>query len=647
MVKRMVDRFKFYLERHMLRGARFQLLFIAVIIIIVSIVAGALVFIFAKGFSAFGEAIWWAFLRLTDPGYLGDDEGLIMRTVSTIVTVLGYVFFMGALIAIMTQWLNSTMKKLESGLTPITQKNHIIILGWTNRTLSIVRELMVSQGRVKRFLRRIGAGKLHVVILADEVTTAMAFELRAELGSLWNDKQIILRSGNPLHIEHLRRIDFKRASVIIIPGADFIEGGSEVIDTKTVKTLLSISNYGEFAQELEAPLVVAELFDVRKIPIVVSAFKGEIENIASDSLISRLLTQNVRHRGLSHIYTELLTHNEGNEIYIRELPQLVGLRLQDLIDVFPGAILLGALREDGSMLKPLLNPADGVRILDGDKLVLMAKGYNDTEPLEDFEERVLSRSTPKVIEGEKEKRRLLFLGWNRKVSVLFQEFASYSNERFSIDVLSLFPIPQREDYLKRYELDLHNITVRHLHGDYTAMTRLNNLDLGSYDNILFLSSDSLESGEESDARTILGYLLLHDLLQKGTRQPEILIELMDPTNEKIFQKRAGEVIISPLILSHILAHVALRWELNAVFDELFTTGGAEIYFRPVWEYGLEKREVQFRDIRKTVAQKGDTALGIKTERGNATNGGIVLNPNQKSSWQLSEQDEIVVLTTYM
>jgi hypothetical protein len=68
---------------------------------------------------------------------------------------------------------------------------------------------------------------------------------------------------------------------------------------------------------------------------------------------------------------------------------------------------------------------------------------------------------------------------------------------------------------------------------------------------------------------------------QGKSKPEILIELMDPENEKLFRQHRGEVLISPLILSHILAHVAFRRDLNIVFNELFTFGGAEIYFRLV------------------------------------------------------------------
>jgi hypothetical protein len=78
------------------------------------------------------EAIWWSFLRLSDPGYLGDDEGVSLRIISTIVTVLGYVLFLGSLVAIMTQWLNQTLRRYESGLTPISMSGHVVIIGRTS-----------------------------------------------------------------------------------------------------------------------------------------------------------------------------------------------------------------------------------------------------------------------------------------------------------------------------------------------------------------------------------------------------------------------------------------------------------------------------------------------------------------------------------
>lgn len=66
---------RFHLERILLRGAGYRLLFIACLIGLVTALGGFLALSAAGGFSGSGEALWWAFLRLTDPGYLGLPSG--------------------------------------------------------------------------------------------------------------------------------------------------------------------------------------------------------------------------------------------------------------------------------------------------------------------------------------------------------------------------------------------------------------------------------------------------------------------------------------------------------------------------------------------------------------------------------------------
>ena len=129
---RAADRLRYFLERQFIKGAGYQLLVVAGTIGLVSLLGGLL--ILPTGEESSSEAVWWAFLRLTDPGYLGDDEGTWRRTVSTMLTISGYVLFMGTLIAILTQWLTRTMRALEQGLTPITVRGHVAILGLGSRT---------------------------------------------------------------------------------------------------------------------------------------------------------------------------------------------------------------------------------------------------------------------------------------------------------------------------------------------------------------------------------------------------------------------------------------------------------------------------------------------------------------------------------
>ena len=69
---------RFLLERLVLRGLHYRLLLSALIIGLVSLLGGLLVLVLESDISEMGDAIWWAFLRLSDPGYLGDDEGAVL-----------------------------------------------------------------------------------------------------------------------------------------------------------------------------------------------------------------------------------------------------------------------------------------------------------------------------------------------------------------------------------------------------------------------------------------------------------------------------------------------------------------------------------------------------------------------------------------
>lgn len=83
----------FTLERQLVKGAQYQLLVVAALIGMISIIGGLLVVPTNSPSQTLGEAIWWAFLRLTDPGYLGDDQGNWRRFISTLLTLAGYVIF--------------------------------------------------------------------------------------------------------------------------------------------------------------------------------------------------------------------------------------------------------------------------------------------------------------------------------------------------------------------------------------------------------------------------------------------------------------------------------------------------------------------------------------------------------------------------
>ncbi len=629
----------------MMRGPIFRLLFVCGIIVGVSVVCGLAVYPTGQ-FESPEAAIWWAFLRLSDPGYLGDDEGLYVRTISTIVTVLGYVLFLGALIAIMTQWLNQAFQTLEAGVTPITNKNHFVVLGWNARAANIVLELLESNDRVRQFLRRRGARALHVAILAEHVNERTHYDLRDRVGPKLRSNNVILRSGNSMRVDHLKRVRALDAAAVLLPALETTMPGLGP-DTETIKSLLGLASYCQEHADAVEPLVVAELLDARKTITARRAYPGPLEIIASNRVVSSLICQNIRHPGLSYVYSALLSHGEGNELYAREAPQLAGQRFDDLPGAFPGAVLLGIVRREDGIDKALLNPSDDLQLRVDDRVVLIAEDAEHTEPPEQYVAKHSDRGQgapqpPDLVAH----RRILVLGWNHQVPDLIAELDSYQVERFEIVVAAVVGLDVRARHMDNHEVAPQRVTVEHRELDYTVPGHLKRLRPAEFDNILFVANDWIES-EGSDARTILGHLLLREIVPDDGTGPHVLVELMEPSNLALFERGNSEVITPPLALGHIMAQVALRRELRVVFEDLFGPEGCEIFFRGADSYGLLDTEVGFEEIQRAVAKHNETALGLRRARGANERAELLINPPRSQRWTLRGGDELVVLANYV
>ena len=158
--------------------------------------------------------------------------------------------------------------------------------------------------------------------------------------------------------------------------------------------------------------------------------------------------------------------------------------------------------------------------------------------------------------------------------------------------------------MKRQDIDVERIGLAHMEGDYTVLAELLHVDPASFDNVVLMASDRLDTGEEADARTIMGGLLLTEVFAGAESRPRVLVELMDPENLQLFARRQEEILVSPVVLSHMLAQVTLRRELRAVFDELFGPGGAEVFFRPAADCGLVGDEVRSSRLQEAATELG-------------------------------------------
>jgi hypothetical protein len=647
---RITQRIVYFLERQFVRGAHYHLLFVALLIGIISIVGGVLVWPIANESEGLGDTVWWTFLRLTDPGYLGDDEGTWRRIVATVVTLMGYVLFMGSLVAIITSWLNRKIRHLEQGLSPLTANNHIIILGWTNRSIHIAAELFLSVGRMRGFLRRYGAKRLKLVILSDDVSPARLQELKDNRIIGRRAHEIVLRSGVAIDREHLRRVDSVNAAAIIIPSHTRVGQALITPDVETIKVLLSLNSEAILGRRM--PLVVAEIQEENKLKAAGRAYSGPLELVAGDTIISRLIAQNIRHAGLSVVYNELLSRQVKNNLYAVDFPEATGKLFGDLRRAFTKAVLIGVVRSEADRFLPMLNlPAD-FAVRRDDRLVLVARNLAEIilspdEALANDESRnEIAKAGPLPVDGTAEVTEVLILGWNHHIPALIRELSTYEGEVYKVTFAGLRPIEERVKALSLHAAVTARVHCHHVFGDPVNELELRNMHPARFHHILLASTDKLAEAEEADARTIVGAMLLDELIADAVPRPQVLIELADPDNEVLMRRFQSEVLVGPMIMSHLLAQIALQRELHCIYNELFTVGGAEIIFRLPADYGMKLGSYKFGEIVDHASAFDEIALGIFTPSSAlGQRPSLQLNPNRNLQLDLAEDVRLVVLTT--
>jgi hypothetical protein len=626
----MSRRLQFTLERLLLRGVHYRLLAAALIVGLVALLAGVVVAAFDPQFDDLGGAVWWAFLRLTDPGYLGDDEGVLGRSVSTVVTVLGYLLFLGLLIAILTQWMNGWIQRVESGISDIRFSGHIIILGWNHRTPNIVAELLKTRARVERFLKAHNASTLRVVVLTERVDLALRDALRAELGDLWDDRRVVLRAGNPLHMESLERVAFRSAASIILPGADFASAQPGVSDAEIVKSLASVSHHMQGAAR--QPLAVAAIYNSNRRVVAEAAYSGPLAVVEADQLIARLTAQSVLQKGVWNVYSELLTINSGNALFVKVVPAGFSATFGELQAGSGEALLIGVL--EGQSGRVGLNPPPDRRVAGGDQLVFIAREY------EDCIVRALSDKKPVEVPGTAlesigGRHRILVLGWSRKVPLLVGELLQYDAGLEEIHLAGITPIEERAAAFDGLNMEkVSNLVVNFLDPEVLA-----GLEPSSYDDVILIARQRLGDEAVADAATLSTYLALEHLAPE--RRLHRVVEVLDEENWVLFDSEADDVMLSPMVVSFVLAQVALKPELGLVFQELAQPSGANIALCEITTAEPDLPLV-FSDVRAEAQKQGYLAIGVHCE---SVNGGrLLLNPSPDLTWRPIAKDRLVVLT---
>lgn len=555
------------------------------------------------------EAFWQMLLRVVDGGTFAGDTRWPARVVALLVTLAG-IFIAGSLIGLISSAVDQRIDALRRGRSNVLERGHSLILGWSPRVPTIVGELVQANESEKRAA---------IVVLADRDKTEMEEILRAGVGDL-RTTRLVGRRGDPSRLTDLELVGAADArSILVMSGEDG--------DAGAIKASLAV-----LGLDLDGVPVVVEMQSGAQADTLEVVTGGRIVTVTSDRVIAEVAAQACHERGLAQVFRELLDF-DGDEMYLKDFPELHGATYAQAQQAFERAAVMGLATPDGVVINP---PPDRV-VEPGDRVIGL---------VEDDSKFVCSglRPVPRVVPGDQPDpeppQRILFVGWSPLAPHVIRELDEFlspgSQMTVVVDPTLIDPAEAR------IELDLVNSTV-----DVRAMTGgaelLGELLGGEqYDQGILLGYRRGLSPGDADARTLLTLMALRQQWPKG-HPPEVRLvaEVLDQRNVRIAELAGvDDFIVSDQLASLMLAQLSERVELREVFDELFDAEGASITLRPAGRFA-PNGSATFAEVVATGSLFRESALGYRRAR----DGVVVLNPPKSDRMELAPADEIVVITS--
>jgi hypothetical protein len=544
-----------------------------------------------------------------------------------LVVTLGGIFILSTLIGVLSSGLESKLDALRKGRSIVIERGHTVILGFSGEVFPIIEQLILANENQRR---------ARIVIMADRDKTEMEEALRERLPERKTTK-LIARSGSPTSIEDLAIINAADARSIII-----LADAGEHPDAQTIKTILAVMKDRRRSGGNAA--IVAEIQDTANIEPALIASEGKAVLVRVSQLVSRIIAQSCRQSGLSQVYLELLDF-EGNEIYFRGDPRLTGMKYRDALALYSDATALGVARADGTAA---LNPPQDYLFREGDQLIVLAADDEIEEPKKggaraQIQEQDIQERGGALPAAEPEKT--LVLAWNHKVPLIISELEGYVAEGSSVLVAS--EDQEAANGLQALAPKLKKQKIKLSRGDTSSRAFLEALNVGQYDQVVVMSPASEPSKEEADAKSLVTLLQLRDIAKSSEREFAIVSEILDLRNRELADSsEADDFIVGERILSLMMAMLSENPRLEPVFEDLFDSGGAEIYLKPASDYVREGRKTNFATVLEAAARQGQTAIGYSLARFSSDPEkayGIVLNPGKADEETFAAGDRIVVL----
>lgn len=614
--ERLGDRLRYAFDNSMARGTPALIMWLCAVTLVLIVVFSVITTVFRLRSTdttggGFLHELFYTLLHALDPGFIGGDTGSWGFLLTMLVLTVAGLFIVSALIGVIATGIDAKLAELRRGRSIVLEREHTVILGWSDSIFTIVKELTLANESRRDPV---------VVILADRDKVEMEDELRAKVSDL-RGTRVVCRSGSPMDVDDLALSSHRTARSVILLAPD-----SEDPDSEVIKTLLALTHAGP-----EGPRIVAEIRNPTNLEAarLVGADRTVLLDIRET--VAKLVVQTSRQSGAAAVYRELFDY-DGDEIYFLEEHALEGATYAEAQLAFENASVIGLVGDGVTRLNPPAHTPVGRQtlvVVAEDDSALAGQGAALVAP---------DLTLLGVEQGAAEHpTRAVLIGWNDRAPIVLRELDHYAPPGSRLVLLTSYGVPEVPP--------LRNLDVQVVPCATTDRATLEAHVVPGLDQVIVLCYSDHLGVQAADARTLVTLLHVRDILSRFDGFTPVVSEMLDDRNRVLAQvAHVDDVVVSGEIVSLLVTQLSEDQRLEAVFGQLLGNEGSEIYLRPAEWYVRPGQEVTFATVVAGAVRRDETAIGYRSvARSGEDDAGVRVNPGKSETFLVRPGDRVVVL----
>lgn len=589
------------------------------------------------------DLLWDVFVQLIGLRDTGDEANFATKTVGVLTIFTGLILF-SSLVAFITQEFESRLTLLKKGKSIVVEKNHTLILGFNDRIVDIITELVIANESESDAV---------IVILSEQDKEKMDDFLRYKLGDL-KTTRVVTRNGSFTNLKNLSKVGVKVAKSVVVlndaKGSDS-QDFKKLSDARVVKAILATVAAND-EKKSTLPPIVAEIHSEQYRILAKSIAPEAVTTLNEADILGRILVQTSRSGGLATVYLNLVGF-AGNEIYFyRPKNGWQNLSFAELHFHFFQSIPIGVRDRNGNVI---IRPDQNYKLADEEEVIILAE---DDSKIKFHKEPIV---TPQVLgyvdfrkTSVRKTERHLIIGWNSKTPICLQEYAKYVVEGSEINLVTNKLTSEIEAKFEEIRQAYPQVLMQIWKINVEVVEELKILNLYQYNSISILASKGKNS-EEIDAKTLTILLEIRQIFQEYTKETgnsvttELVVELADSEETDLVMK-AGvqDFLLSNQFVSKILAQASQEPDVMFVYRNLFSAEGSEMYIKPIELFFPPEKlgKLSFADCVFASQSRDEICLGIKIAsqaQDRDRNFGIYLAPSLDTQFNLTLADQLITI----